>query len=510
MGRHGAFTSALALCAVLLTACFPSAAPDPTDAPEDSRLPPVAAPLPLAELSAFSGVARLAMGSNCTGTLIDTDAPSGPAYILTNGHCTGDLGRSAQIVTVGEEWFGPADFFAAAGSDAILPVEARTLEYSTMRGRDIAIVQLDATLGELEALGVRPVPIANDEPEPGTSVVNIGVPVQELEPDDWVLRRGGCTLGEQRTLIESSWLWFDTWSNDCPGIVPGSSGSPLFAMDPDTGEPTEIVSMINTTSWGVTAADGGACFINRPCQVLPDTVEMVEETSYGVSVAGVNRCFDSKGEFTIDADCPLDTSSVWATRGGGSFRGGDIPNAVGQIPEVSLAAAGTTSARVVMTPLGDGTSCLSPDTYENAEEVMLDAPAEPWEDGTIVPANLPEEEGHYVLCAVTGEDYAGAATVLFDVDRTPPIFSADATVEPVGGGAVLVRPHLDPPEISTVRFAWGDPDVVDCADTTSFQELFIAPLTILEEDLPAKYCIYGMDAAGNPTAVETIDIPREP
>jgi hypothetical protein len=72
---------------------------------------------------------------------------------------------------------------------------------------------------------------------------------------------------------------------------------------------------------------------------------------------------------------------------------------------------------------------------------------------------------------------------------------------------VLVQAHLNPPEISTVRFTWGHPDTVDCDDTATFQNLFIAPLTILADDLPATYCLYGLDAAGNPTPVQTIDIP---
>lgn len=56
-------------------------------------------------------------------------------------------------------FLGPADFFATAGSDAVFSVDAQVLEYSTMRGRDIAIVRLDSTLGELEGLGIAPVPI---------------------------------------------------------------------------------------------------------------------------------------------------------------------------------------------------------------------------------------------------------------------------------------------------------------------------------------------------------------
>ena len=45
---------------------------------------------------------------------------------------------------------------------------------------------------------------------------------------------------------------------------------------------------------------------------------------------------------------------------------------------------------------------------------------------------------------------------------------ASATVEDIGGGAVIVRPHLDPPELSTVRFTWGPRGEVDCTDKASF------------------------------------------
>ena len=97
--------------------------------------------------------------------------------------------------------------------------------------------------------------------------------------------------------------------------------------------------------------------------------------------------------------------------------------------------------------------------------------------------------------------------MLFEVDRTPPLVEAGASIEDIGGGGVVVRPHLDPPEISNVRFAWGSPGSVDCDDTASFQDFFIVPLTLTADQLPVTYCIYGMDAAGNPTPVTRIDIP---
>jgi len=98
----------------------------------------------------FSGVATLNAGSNCTGTLVDTGVTAGPAYVLTNGHCVGGVGRSAQRTTLGLKWFGTAESFRAAGNlDATLTVDVAEIAYSTMRATGTAVVRLDATLGEL-------------------------------------------------------------------------------------------------------------------------------------------------------------------------------------------------------------------------------------------------------------------------------------------------------------------------------------------------------------------------
>ncbi|MGC3993691.1 MAG: trypsin-like peptidase domain-containing protein [Propionicimonas sp.] len=495
---------------LLVAGCTGSPAPGPTTASVTTPTPVTAAdPLPLSQLAAFSGVASLNAGSNCTGTLIDTGVRTGPAYVLTNGHCVGDVGRSPQATTLGIDWFGTAEFLAAQGNqDATVSVDVVGLEYSTMRHTDAAIVRLEPTLGALEDLGIKPVRIIDAEPAEGAAVVNVGVPVQDLDHDQWVLRRGDCTLGAQHTLIESLWLWFGAWSNDCPGIIQGSSGSPLFTVGAD-GAPTAIVAMINTTTGGSTAANGGACAINHPCEVTADGATMVEHTSYAQSVAGIGKCFDATGVFALGAGCPLPTSSVWAESGGGSFRGGDQPNSAGGLPAASLVGRAAGTVRTALAPLGDGTACQQSATYTGAASAALPKAGEDWEQvGVSVPVDLPEEEGRYVLCAVAGTDYAGAASVQFDVDRTPPLFAANADVEDVGGGTVIVRPHLIPPEITTVRFTWGAKGTVDCSDTSAYQDFFIVPLTLESSDLPATYCIYGLDAAGNAGAPTTIEVPR--
>jgi len=498
---------------VLLAGCTVST-PTPTESPQPSApaapapLPDPADPLPIEQLERFSSVAALNAGSNCTGTLIDTGVPTGPAYLLTNGHCVGDVGRAAQATTVDLEWFGTATFLLADGNqENTLEVDVVQLAYSTMRHTDTAFVRLDVTLGELEALGLQPVRLAASEPAEGSSVVNVGVPVQDLHPDDWMLRRGDCTLGSQHTLIEAGWLWFGAWSNDCPGIIQGSSGSPLFTLN-GNGQPDEIVAMINTTTGGSRVSDGGACFLNRPCQVTADSVGMVENTSYAQSVAGLDRCFTSEGNFALGGDCPLPVSSIWSETSGGAFRGGDLPDANGREASVSLVSHAATPARTALVPLGDGTACLNPETYASATATTVPQGGYEWEQkGTPLAVSLPEVEGRYTLCAVAGEDYAGAASVIFEVDRTPPIFPATAQVEDIDGGTVIVRPHLNPPELSTFRLTWGDPETVDCEDTANFVDFLIIPLTLTAEDRPASYCLYGLDGAGNTTDVTRIEIP---
>jgi hypothetical protein len=510
------FAGLLAVAAVLAaTGCTGGATPTPPTPPAsfDPATPTPAVPaepLPLAQLAAFSGVASLNAGSNCSGTLIDTGVPSGPAYVLTNGHCVGDIGRSPQQTTIGIEWEGTAEFLRAAGNaDDTLTVEVVGLEYSTMRHTDTAIVRLKPTLGELEGLGLRPVPITTAEPTTGSSVTNVGVPVEGLVDTDWALRRGDCTLGSQHTLLESRWLWFGVWSNDCPGIIQGSSGSPLFSVAAD-GTPSAVVAMINTTTWGATPANGGMCSINHPCEVTADGVAMAEQTSYAQSVAGMGTCFGADGVFALGGACPLPTSSVWAESGGGSFRGGDEPNSAGERPGASLVGPEAGHVRTALVPLGDASVCASAATYAGAKPGDLPEAGDGWDQvGLPVPVNLPQEEGRFLLCAVNGSDYAGAASVIFEVDRTPPIFPASAEVEDIGGGTVIVRPHLVPPEISTVRFTWGAPDTVDCEDTAGFQDFFIVPLTLEAGDLPATYCIYALDAAGNSTDVTRIEIPKK-
>lgn len=472
-------------------------------------LPEPVDPISLTQLGDFTGVARLEMGSNCTGTLVDTGVDDGPAYLITNGHCVGDVGRAPQQVTIGEPWFGQGFFLDTYDNPSPVVVNAEAIEYSTMRGRDVAIIRLKEDLGYLKRLGITPVPIIDSEPIPGTEVKNVAAPVQNLAPEDWVLRAGDCKLRTQTDLVEFHWVWADSWANDCPGVKQGSSGSPLFTLTSDGG-PEAIAAVINTTTWGATPKNGGLCSINRPCE-LDDGTSMVEETSYAASIAGIGKCFEG-GVFQLGGECPLEISTVWANNSGGIFRGGTLPDAVDRLPEVNLSLnpilGDSATVRTVLTPLTSAQVCTNPSIYENAPEVIVPSVENPWDLGYVLSVDLPEVEGHYALCAVAGDDYAGAGAVVFEVDRTPPIFTPGASIEGIGDGHVVVMPFLNPPELANIRYNWLPGDV-ECPPTSTFRGFLIVPLTLMADQLPATYCVYATDQAGNATDVVRIPVPKQ-
>ena len=155
--------------------------------------------------------------------------------------------------------------------------------------------------------------------------------------------------------------------------------------------------------------------------------------------------------------------------------------------------------------LTNATACTDPAVYEGAPSIEVPSTVDPWDPGYVLPVALPEEEGHFALCAVAGNDYAGAAAVVFEVDRTPPMFAAGASVEDLGEGNVAVQPFLNPPEIATVRFTWVPGDA-ECPATDQFQDFFIIPLMLESGKLPATYCVYALDAAGNSSGVTRVPI----
>lgn len=500
--RRGQWAAALsALTLVALAACS-SAQPDVTETtaggvPEiEQMLHPLPDPAPAmsaADAAAYSGVARINVTANCTGTLVDTGVPSGPAYLVTNGHCAGGWGNDGNTVVVDEAFGGTADFHAVAGAlDEVLTLEVTSVAYSTMRRYDIAFVELAGTLGEATAQGLEALPLSAAGPAEGDAVVNVGVPVQDLGTDEHVLRKGECTLGKQTDLIEATWYWLDSWSTDCPGIIQGSSGSPLIADD-------TIAAVINTTTGGGFVR-GGECSMSNPCEVGAEGTVMVPDRSYAVPVAGMGSCFGADGVFTLGGDCPLSAGGIrtdgWPT----TVLSLDDVTAGRNDPGIALVSDSPVTARLGLTPANASRGCLQESTYlSKTVDLVADTSGndDEWDvQGTSVSVNLPAQEGMFLLCVADAADLSDPAVVVLEVDGTPPVFTPGITVERTEEGAFVI-PAFIVPELAHFELKHGAVGSVDCEDPAGYVEFRLVPTFIESADLPVTFCTKASDVAGN-------------
>ena len=436
----------------------------------------------------YTGVAALSVSSNCTGTVIDTGVDSAPAYVLSNGHCLGMDGQDPSDVLIDEEGYGEVTFFYfhdTPGSDRLI-VEVARLEYATMYSVDVGVLRLDATLGELKEKGIKALPLDPGGAKAGTKVTNIAVPVDGVEVDDWALRKGDCKLGKPTDVIEFRWLWHNEIANDCPGVLGGSSGSPLIADG-------KVVSMINTTSGGVSAELGKTCYLGQPCQLQGDSVKFVQDTAYGVDLDGVEGCF-ADGIFTLGEGCSLPTDITPGVFGGGTYSA-DGTDTADQPATISLTPPGEDAVTyLVKTGLASPESCMNEGFFDDAQEYTVAAG-----DSATIDVTLPEKEGFEFACV--GSEGADPAVVIFSVDTTPPAEGPQLSITRFDDGAVSIDPLFDMPEIVDIQWLTGPPDSTDCADLDLYQPYFRQALMVTANELPLRVCAVGFDLAGNESPV---------
>jgi hypothetical protein len=237
----------------------------------------------------------------CTGWLLDVGAPPAePAYAVTSGRC---VGISDSVTVLLDEPAGDAALslrhFApvtSAEPSPAVPVPVEAVVWASARWRDLAILELGATYGELAEQGVRAIrPVAL--PAQGTQVLVAGVPVDGIPVEQRFLRGSRCTIGATTDVLEQPWMLDDLRSSDCTGILGGSSGSPVF------NPAGEAVGMVTTTTIG--AGDDPACAAGRPCEVGQDGVRSAPDTTYVTAVDDLLACFPD-GTFQLGGDCGLE------------------------------------------------------------------------------------------------------------------------------------------------------------------------------------------------------------
>ena len=282
-------------------------------------------------------------------------------------------------------------------------------------------------------------------------------------------------------MIELGWFFDDAQAVDCPGVLGGSSGSPLFDRT------DQVVGMITTTTAGAQA--GGDCWLNKPCERTADGARAVPDTSYAVSVTGLAGCFPD-GVFALTAGCSLPVPGVVAALGVTAV------NADVDTVTAELTAPRATSIRTGVAPLTDADSCADPATYTGTNG-----------GGTIAAgrtataqATVPKAEGFYVWClqdtAARDATGQGRARARPDAARPDPpalgrggVGGGPSAAGVLGSGAVPLPDQVRAARQHGLRRSDRLPAVPAGAG--------VHP----GEGSAVTYCYVGADLAGNETPV---------
>lgn len=514
----------LAVVAMLAAGCgdaapsaTPATSPTATPAPTPTPLPTEQLPVPQEDATLsqvllkdadstfdrYASIGKFSGPSSCTAVLLDASAPgTSDAYALTNGHCVGingsnefQLDAPADGMTVTFNWF--------IDTKAPREITVKRVAWATMRGTDLAVLELDASNDELRGFGLRgwrPVSVA-DLGSASRDVLMLGVPVGapviDIPENQRYLRLGACSMDTEAVVLnERQWLWTSALRNDCPEVVPGNSGSAL--LDAQTGL---LVGLINTTTFKGEA--GAECWLGRPCEVSADGEVAMPDTSYAQPVAGIDRCFDAAGAFALGDACPLDPGT------GATIDGAPIavnPGAgpdpfTGRAPQTTWATTvgGTDVAyyRAKIGPAGT-TACADEAGYGDPVPVA-----------TAIDEALPTTEQRLLLCVVGGATATPDATWqparfasawIAYIDTTPP--TADIVFGSQGDAkdGWRIEPIFNPPELSSFAIKGGPVKTTDCADPAGYGPYRRFPTSVDASEAPYKFCAIGYDDAGNASA----------
>jgi Trypsin-like peptidase domain len=449
--------------------------------------------------SPYSGIVRYAGRATCTGVFLatfgdDDDPRDAPAYVLTNGHCPDFPGSNSVIL----DRPAPAshrvvfDYFADTAARQTSVAVSR-ISYTTMKGQDIAVLELAARYADVIRAGFAPWRATSQWPLQGEPAAVVGAPLTGTAATSF-LRVAACKLESRAdVLLEYVWHWFDFERNRCRDIQAGSSGSPVISRR--TGA---LLGLVNTTTIG--AVPHTDCALNDPCEPSPGHAASRANTSYMTPLVGIRRCFAETGRFDVTrASCPLDPGQQAVAMP--AFRGAVNPKL--EMPilgpprrQWNVRISGPFDYyRYKIVPAAGG-DCRHALGYSKAWSVQ----AQP-----VIDDRLPSAEGFHFLCLIGGTGTQWYArwqstdhptVVAVRIDTTPPDIPAPLTITE-GEVAWFVEFHTVDPEISTYRYKFGRPADTRCDQPADYRLALIPFIPLPKANRPYLFCAIAYDAAQN-------------
>jgi hypothetical protein len=475
--------------------------------------------LPLAyTASAFSGTADLLQPSDderfravgslnafapCTAALIASSVnpePQRPALLLTAAHCVIPQAYEEAAPAVVRDsaapagWqFTPAYFQGAAGSQQ--PITVSRIVYATMKGADLAVVELDTTYGDLRSAGIAPVVLADADLSGPVGVDVAHIPRDGVSESEQFLRLSRCTATAPVRLFESARYLGGQLRTDCAGVAGGSSGAPVFRSGT-----REVVGVM------ITAVDPRleGCGFNRPCELAARQPVSRAGASYASPIAPLAGALRANGEWV----------AAGLDKGDGVRLGRSEPqytrSTVMEEGEVVPARWGVVVAdhtRWIRFKYGEAasTDCARSDDYSEpvlAREAGLDR------------TPLPPGDGAYLMCVIgqlgIDNDWQSprhASTLLRIIDDTPPANPPMLAItdETDTHWSLEIR-GFSQADFLARRVAPG----ARCDEGDGYRPLPSPFVSLPKARSPMRFCVRARDEAGNLSPPGLIDLRAGP
>ncbi|CAM3421137.1 trypsin [Pseudomonas floridensis] len=447
----------------------------------------------------WNGIGRIKSktGSQCTATLLDTRSPESPpdapAYVLTSGHCI-DKQVGTIITDRAVEGSMTFNFFTDSTPRSH---QLKRINWSSMQGVDLAIVELQPSLESLIAKGIRPIRIASEVPEPGREILWVGAP---LHKDTGHLRMAACVHQTSGEILEQPWVWRNTVANQCRDVDTGASGSPMLIRD--SAELYAVLNFTNQSSAPSTPA-------NQRDELAPGFPSLPADSNFGNPVTLLNRCFVKGILSTAPEQCSLfPTFSV-------DFE--TLGKQPAQYARVRLDTQGNVVYPgwelrfLIDTPFYRYKKVTSAQQCENPVDY---SPAIAAQDAAI---NDPVDTriGINWLCivGVTSEDerpaiglMRNALTLAMELQPAGPTPAPVVKVQKTRFGTYTVSWSHEPALIDYYTVKTGPPQSTDCNDPEGFKGRF-SNLVVRPQSLPLKICTYAHDVNDQPSVLREDVIP---